>query len=526
MNAKKTARHLALVPAAPPNTASINIRLSKKAREENLSKEGMLNDARALCLRHGLRIVAEHIDEQSGAIRDRKGFMAWLADGREGRAAVLVAFHVDRMTREGTNVAALILDVVEGKDEKTGAVVRHPVRLLDCKGLDSEGDDTAFRFRLVIEAEVARAERKRMADRSLDMHRRFRAEGKRTGGDLPFGFQINPEDPVARKLIPQPAEARFLRSCAEHIWAGEDNTVGSMVRWANSSEGMKPRRAEAWSRTTLIQCLTRLPEATEVDIFTPDERALNRKVLETKPGTGPLHKGGSTTRRGKGRRPGKRIASSGLLACSGCQSTMTVHPRKRTTGVKVDDYRCGRSVQQPGSCPRGVAVFAEFMDDYLEARFLNEYGDAPEYTRRATVTGLAAVEEAELAVSEALRALEKAATPEAFAALQAAQLQRQDAEAQPQTAEVLVVPTGRTIRQAWEAAEMPEKQAMLRQVWSKIIVGPGKQGQRSLDLNRLTFVGRPPYVAGVHETISFVPGGVVVEVDAEDEAAARDRLLA
>ncbi len=53
-----------------------------------------------------------------------------------------------QLTREGVNVAALILDAVEGKDPVTGKVIRTPARLLDTKGLDSNGDDTSFRLRL------------------------------------------------------------------------------------------------------------------------------------------------------------------------------------------------------------------------------------------------------------------------------------------------------------------------------------------------------------------------------------------
>lgn len=513
MNRKRT-RHLAAVPAAPANTASINIRLSKKAREENLSLEGMLNDARALCLRHGLRIVAEHVDEQSGAIRNRKGFLAWLADGREGRAAVLVAYHVDRMTREGVNVAAMMLDVVEGKDPQTGQVVRHPVRLLDCKGLDSEGDSAAFRFRLVIEAEVARAERERMADRSRDMHRRFKAEGKQVGGDLPFGFQL--KDSKTRKLVPAPAEARYLREAAEKLWAGV--TVGAVVRWMNGPDGCTPRRAKAWSRTTLIQCLTRTPEATEVDIFTADERASLRKVLApANPGSNKPKVTG---------RAGTHIGSGGLLACKGCGSVMHIHPRVRTgTGQKVDDYRCSA---QPGACPKGSAVYSVFMDDHLEARYLYAYGDREHFERRATVSGYAAVEDAELAVAEALRELEKAATPEAFAALQAAQVARQEAADAPQEVAVRLIPTGRTVREVWESAAMVDKQAMLRDAFGKIIVGPGKKGQRSLDLNRLEVLGTlaGEHILGVDDPADYRPGQLVLVPEAEDEEAAADRLLA
>jgi hypothetical protein len=348
-----------------------------------------------------------------------------------------------------------------------------------------------------------------MADRSRDMHARFKATGKRIGGALPYGFQL--KDEQSRKLVPHPEESTFLADCAAQLWAGAK--LDAVVRYANGPLGRAPRRAKHWSRTTLIQCLTRTPDATEVDIFTPDERALLRKVLAT-----------TTPRKPQGRQP-SRIAAGGLLVCSGCDSVMHVVPRLRSTGVRVRDYRCSA---QPGACPRGVAVFAEFMDDHLEARFLSEYGDRLEYSRRATVTGAAAVEDAELAVAAALADLGKAATPEAFTALQAAQLARQEAEALPQTTEVRVTPTGRTIREAWEAADMPEKQALLRHAFGKIIVGPGKKGQRSLDLTRLEIRGgfEGEHILGVDDPADYRPGQLVLIPETEDEEAARDRLLA
>jgi DNA invertase Pin-like site-specific DNA recombinase len=535
---RKRARHLALVPPPPKNTASINIRLSKKATEENLSKDGMLADAKALASRLGLTVPPGciHIDEKSGAIRDREGFMDWLGDAREGRVDTLIAYHVDRMTREGINVAAIILDVVEGKDSETGAVVRHPVRLVDCKGLDSQGDPQGFRWSFVIKAEIAREERERMSERSLDMHRRFKAEGKRTGGDDPYGFQI--KDKKSRKLIPLPEEARYLRETAEMLWAADPDvpvkdrvTVGSVVRWMNQQEGCKPRRAKSWSRTTLIQCLSRTPDATETDIFTPDERASLRTLLETKPGTGPLHKGGRPTGE-RGGRAGTHVGSGGLLVCKGCGSNMNIHPRVRggrkrdgsdRPKVKVDDYRCSAN---PGACPLGSpAVFSGFMDPYLEERFLDTYGDRPQYERRATVAGYAAVEEAELRVAEALAELGREATAEAFAELQAAQVARQEAAEVPQEVTVRLDPSGRTLREVWAAAGMTEKQQMLRNAFGKIVVGPGRRGQRKMDEDRLEFLGvlAGEHILGVDDPADYRPGMLVLVPELDDDAVASAR---
>src|SRR5690348_10382838 len=113
------------------STASIYVRNSKAIGERNLSQAGMLDDCQALAEQLGLQVVARHVDNgKSGAIRDRPEFTAWLDDAREGRAEVLISWAGDRLTREGVNVAGAILDVVEGKDVATGAVVRDPVRFV------------------------------------------------------------------------------------------------------------------------------------------------------------------------------------------------------------------------------------------------------------------------------------------------------------------------------------------------------------------------------------------------------------
>src|SRR4051794_40578829 len=249
-----------IFPAVPENTCSINVRLSKEARAENLSLEGMMADCERLAEEHGLRVVARHIDDGiSGAVRNRPGFVAWLNDARECRVDHLIAWHVDRMTREGINVAGQILDTVEGKDPETGRQVRRPVRLLDTKGLDSAGDETSFRFQFVIKAEVARAERERMRDRAKAARRRAILAGRWAGGgQTPYGFQVvdNPEG-AGKVLAHHPEEVATIIEATSRVLAGESLT--SVCRWLNGPDGRPPRKAKEWSRRTLIQVLTGFP---------------------------------------------------------------------------------------------------------------------------------------------------------------------------------------------------------------------------------------------------------------------------
>ncbi|RSN65345.1 hypothetical protein DMH01_02855 [Amycolatopsis sp. WAC 04182] len=190
-------------------------------------------------------VVAIHIDDGiSGAVRDRPEFMKWLEDVRTCQVDTLVAWHVDRLTREGVNVAALILDAIEGKDSVTGKVIRTPARLVDTKGLDSDGDETSFRLQFVLQAEIARAERERMRDRSAARHRRARAAGRWSGGVIPYGFRpVKAEDDKGYVLEHHPEEARVVREAADRILCGA--SWGAVTRWLNSPEGHPPHKAKA-----------------------------------------------------------------------------------------------------------------------------------------------------------------------------------------------------------------------------------------------------------------------------------------
>lgn len=259
--------------------ASIYVRLSREASDVNVSKDGMLADCRALAERLGLVVVAEHTDNgKSGAIRDRPEFTAWLDDARDGRADVLLTFHTDRLTREGINAAALVLDVVEGKDPKTGAVVPgRAVRLVGVDGLDSLDADS-FRWRFVIAAEVARAERARIVSRNKARSARLKDAGRWAGGPVPYGCQVVQLDGGGKALGVRHDEAEVIREAAHRIMRGD--TAYSVMSWINA-DGHLTRRGLRWSRPALVNTLTSDPTAEHV-LSTGEAREV-RRLLAPKP---------------------------------------------------------------------------------------------------------------------------------------------------------------------------------------------------------------------------------------------------
>lgn len=491
------------VPATfrPRKRASLYARLSVAADAENLSLEGMIRDMRALCDREGLEEVALHIDDgKSGGRRDRDEFQAWLNDARTGACDVLVNPVTDRLTREGLNVAATILDVVEGKDPATGRLAHPPVRLIDCNGLDSLHGD-AFRFRFVIQAEVGRAERERIRSRSRKRARNLRRAGRWGGGTPPFGYKAipNPDGP-GWVLDVEPKEAKAVQEAAEAILKTPPDPLTRVVRRMNH-QGVPPRRAKAWSRVTLKRVLTgdhilgrvtqngRLLRDEEGEILAPFPAVLSVSQVSAlrerlKPKSGASKGGGHPAR-----------ILSGLLSCHSCLSDLVVHhasARTRDGKQKVEgkppriSYRC-EARSQGRVCEKPVTVTAGPIEDFVVTLYLNTVGSLPMFKERTIVSGLEELASVEEEIKEALADLATAADAETFARLQKLQARQAELSSQDTGSRTEMVATGQTMAEYWEAALIDDRRELLEDAFDELIVGPGRQGPKGFDPARLSY---------------------------------------
>lgn len=479
------------------NRASLYVRLSRQADDSNLSLEGMTDDVRALCKQLGYREVALHIDDGlSGGYRDRPEFIAWIEDAKFGRADALLAWHVDRMTREGLNVAAAMLDVVEGKDPLTGRQSHSPVRLVDTRGLDSN-DGESFRFRFVLQAEVARAERERMRDRARTKQRRGRAKGRWPGGPAPFGYRIvEAADGKGKVLDIEPTEAAAIRECVDRVLSDEPESFTRCVRWMNHA-GPKPRRAKEWSRVTLRQILIgdaalgrmtsggKLLRTEDGEIFTPfpaiitpGESAALRQALAVK--TPNAKKGG--------RRP-SRLLSGGGMTCHSCKAWVQV-ARYADTGMI--QYRCPTKANG-GVCEKPVSCAVAGVEAYVESLYLKAVGHMPFYRQKVIVEGVDDLAIVETEIADTLAEIGQSATAELFAKLTKLQERRTALEELPPAQRVEFVPTGFTMAQHWADSTIDDRRVMLRRAFALLELHPGKRGKRGFDPARLRYVWNDSY---------------------------------
>src|SRR5690606_2731053 len=448
-----------------------------------------------------LEEVALHIDDgKSGGRRDRDAFQAWLNAARTGACDVLINPVTDRLTREGLNVAATILDVVEGKDPATGKLSHPPVRLLDCNGLDSLHGD-AFRFRFVIQAEVGRAERERIRQRSRSRARNLRRAGRWGGGSPPFGYQAvpNPDGPGWALAI-EPTEAAELREAAEALLKDPPDPLTRVVRRLNH-KGVKPRRAKAWSRVTLRKALTgdhilgrvthngRLLRDEEGEILAPFPPVLSvSQVAALRARLAPRgdHKNG-------GGRPSRLL--SGLLTCHSCLADLIVHhssARTRDGKHKLPDlpmrvaYRCPTR-GQGRLCEKPVTVLALGIEDFIVKLYLDTVGHMPMYRERTIVSGLEEMAAVEEEIKETLADLASAATPETFARLQELQARQAELSSQDTRSRTEMVATGQTMGEFWEGALLDDRRDLLADAFEELVVHPGRRGPKGFHSDRLKY---------------------------------------
>lgn len=448
-----------------------------------------MTDLHALADRLGVRLVAEHVDDGiSGAVRDRPGFVAWLDDARSGRADVLLAYHADRLTREGVNAAAMVLDVIEGKDPTTGAVVRKPVRLVTFDGLDSERDAEAFRWRFVIAAEVARSERARIVERNKRNKARMLTSGRWRGGPRPYGYRPEPApDGAGKVLVIEPEEAAIVERIAEEILAGRSLYA---IAVGLNEDGVPSAKGGTWSRATVRNLIRSehllgritskgrpvLDEETGVPL-TPfpaildlDTASRVRAATESTPTPGRSE----ATSEGRRKRASRLL--SGLLYCT-CGASLVVRRRKGVAYYGCAD-RARAKVAPVEGAPPCLLVDAERVEAEVERRFLDVVGDKPVIEVVTRVPAVAGLTEAERDLADAqarISVTPSSDLPALFAEIQTLSERRERLAAEPTEPVTETIVTGETYAERWERDDVAARRRMIEDSGAVIGVAPARR---------------------------------------------------
>lgn len=441
--------------------AVLYLRLSQ-SDDASTSIDRQEKDLRALAEREGWDVVAVLTDDGISGRKARANADKALAMIADGDADVLAVWKMDRWSRQGISALGDLLKTLEKKPAAIFVALQDGLR-------SSQG---AWRVIASVLAEVAKMEADNTSLRVKSSQHTLKHSGRFPGGAVPFGYASAPApDGPGRVLVIAPAEAKVVRETAASILSGVSlakitadlNNAG--VPTARSAYRLalaagKPADGldrGVWRISTLRVLFVSdhlLGRVTHRGQLVTDEHGLPARVWE------PILDLQTVSRlrarlgdpRAKAERPRKVRAArllSGVAYCAECGAKLYV----RTSGGK-DIYGCSASANG-GTCPC-PRIMAEALEDYVAAQFLAVVGAAPEVEEVEHVSDPGVAEslaEIEAALQEATTALlsddaDPAALMARIASLKA---RRAELKAIPATVERSLVPTGRTLAEAWEA---------------------------------------------------------------------------
>jgi site-specific DNA recombinase len=474
-------------------------------------------DLRELADREGWEVLRVLVDDGISGRKTRANATEALRMLRDSEAEVLAVWKLDRWSRQGL---AAVGDLVGTLDEVPGSIF---VALRD--GLRS--DQPAWRITASVISEVARMEAENTAARVKSSVSHLRDTGRFAGGTVPFGFRTAPRAAGGRTLVPDPYEASIVRDVAEKILSGESQasivdsltaagvpTTRSAYRVATLA-GREPVDEETgsdldrgswsyaglaavWTGDSLLGRISKSkPSAVPVrsalrrwetvrgedgqplQAFEPilDVATVERLRAHLRDPKNP------TSRRGPRRERRARLLS-GVIYCAECDHRLWVSMR----GGQLA-YACSK---RAGRCP-GPGMKIENADRAVSEAFLAMIGDNPEFeeveeiTSPDTVSALADVE-AGIRQATAALALDGADETALLRELRGLKERRTELQTLPSALTVKLVPTGRTIAEAWEASNDDQKRRLLEHALDHVaLASTATKGHTGYHPERLTY---------------------------------------
>lgn len=483
-------------PAPTPPRAVLYVRLSKESARST-SITGQTDDLTVIAERAGWDVVATFTDNGKSGGKERENAQAAYDLWARGDADILAVYAYDRWSRMGIKTLAALIDVVDAR-----AKTAHPATFIAAReGIESTQAD--WQLRAAFAADMAKRERDLVSSRQTAARGRMRAQGRNAGhGIPPFGYRTGPHPtlPVGRGLHVIPEERVIVTKVAERVLNFESTlkiaedltrrgvpTARSAYRVAalagRPTEGLDRGRwkggriRETWSSDHLLGRVSHngspvYDQAGEP--LTPFEPILTLETVLT------IRARFDQNKRGQALRRASRLLSR-MAFCAGCDRPL--YPRRTGVSARNPDgkvnYAC--STRAGGVvCPSQVSRSARLLEGEVIDRYLAAVGEAPE-TRRAvraddggTADQLADVEAQLKELAGRLAASDDGDELDVLTGtMLALKTRRRALRDETPTLVEDVVYTGRTYREAWNAArDDDERRRMLARVIDHVTVNP------------------------------------------------------
>lgn len=415
------------------------------------------------------RIVDNDRSASKYARRKREGWARLVHLIESGEVDALVAYNLDRLTRQPKELERLIDAASRGVHVRTATGV-----------IDLSNGDGLLVARML--CNVAAAEADRMSARQKAKQRHDAAAGKPHWTKRPYGFTLRGD------LVPVEAEwiRRWVGWLVDDGWSptmiarkmndlGEPTATGTPAGWqAAAVRGIlaSPRTAGLREHNGAIVGPAAWPA-----IITDDERVDVLAVIQSR----------ATGRRGSGR----AAMLSGLMRCDECNLRM----QRGTSTVKGRRYYNWRCAQLPGSPGCGMTINARVVEELVSEFVLRVVGTTTGTPRRRSVgtADVASRLRSELDDLAAMFGAGQLSMSEWRAArvplerrLQAAE--RSVAQDAAQAAMLRLIGTAATLTERWDALSADDRRRITSLVVAEVRIKRGVRTANRVDPARIRIV--------------------------------------
>lgn len=368
-----TAEHIKTEPHTQKPCATIYIRVSRTEQEEGTSLDTQEQRCRAYAAEQGYTVAAVFREVWSGADLFERPALAALRDVvRQGPACVVIAYALDRLTRDQNHIAILAYEF-----QQAGVRLEFVTERFE--------DSPVGTFLRNASAFVAELERQKIKERTQRGLRARIAAGKpMTGPRPPYGYvwrdaakTAYAEDPltapIVKRIFANVLQGMTLKAIASELTSEGIPTPTGGDFWRHTTiwamlhhpAYMGQASAYRWTsvKTTNGKHVPRLRDGAEVIPLPAGVMPALVDVATWQAAQAAVSRNGHHAVRNQGNAE-RFLLRGGFIRCAGCGQPM--HTQISSSGRPA--YRCARNYDRPGSCPAPASIGAVLLDGAVWAR--------------------------------------------------------------------------------------------------------------------------------------------------------------